>query len=66
LKPENILMDEARNIKIADFGLAAVTTPFATNLAVQCGTPDFMAPETTMVSCYGTRDHHGELIWYTI
>ncbi|KAL6756210.1 kinase-like domain-containing protein [Haematococcus lacustris] len=47
LKPENILMDDKRNIKIADFGLAAVTAPFGCNLTQQCGTPEFTAPEIT-------------------
>ena len=38
-------MDENNNIKIADFGLAAVTAPFGKNLTQQCGTPEFAAPE---------------------
>jgi len=40
-------MDENNNIKIADFGLAAVTAPFGKNLTQQCGTPEFAAPEIT-------------------
>nr|AML77961.1 putative LOV domain-containing protein [Dunaliella salina] len=45
LKPENILMDEKNNIKICDFGLAAVAAPFGSHLTQQCGTPEFAAPE---------------------
>ena len=45
LKPENILMDESMNVKIADFGLAGITTPFSGNLRQLCGTPEFTAPE---------------------
>jgi serine/threonine protein kinase len=45
LKPENILMDEQANVKIADFGLAAVAAPFGKGMTQQCGTPEFAAPE---------------------
>lgn len=38
-------MDEAMNVKIADFGLAGITTPFSGNLRQLCGTPEFTAPE---------------------
>ncbi|EFJ44410.1 hypothetical protein VOLCADRAFT_82801 [Volvox carteri f. nagariensis] len=48
LKPENILMDEYYNLKIADFGLAAVAAPFSGGLTLQCGTPEFTAPEITV------------------
>ncbi|GFR43165.1 hypothetical protein Agub_g4214 [Astrephomene gubernaculifera] len=48
LKPENILMDENNNLKIADFGLAAVAAPFSGGLTLQCGTPEFTAPEITI------------------
>nr|ADI46954.1 AMPKR1m [Volvox carteri f. nagariensis] len=48
LKPENILMDEHYNLKIADFGLAAVAAPFSGGLTLQCGTPEFTAPEITV------------------
>lgn len=40
-------MDDKANIKIADFGLAAVSAPFGRNLTQQCGTPEFTAPEIT-------------------
>ena len=49
LKPENILMDDAMNVKIADFGLAGITTPFSGNLRQMCGTPEFTAPEIVQV-----------------
>ena len=45
LKPENILMDDACNVKVADFGLAGITTPFSGSLSAACGTPEFTAPE---------------------
>ena len=45
LKPENILLDAEGRIKIADFGLSAVTSPFTSNLTAMCGTPEFAAPE---------------------
>nr|BCL66134.1 AMP-activated protein kinase [Volvox africanus] len=48
LKPENILMDDHYNLKIADFGLAAVAAPFSGGLTQQCGTPEFTAPEITV------------------
>ena len=44
-------MDTDHNIKIADFGLAAVTAPFQGRLTLQCGTPEFTAPEITVGGC---------------
>lgn len=38
-------MDDSFNVKIADFGLAGITTPFSGNLRQLCGTPEFTAPE---------------------
>ena len=38
-------MDDACNVKIADFGLAGITTPFSRSLSAACGTPEFTAPE---------------------
>ncbi|KAF5351566.1 hypothetical protein D9758_007229 [Tetrapyrgos nigripes] len=43
LKPENILLDSARNVKIADFGLAAFQSEKL--LQTACGSPHYTAPE---------------------
>ncbi|OAP61432.1 serine/threonine protein kinase (Kcc4) [Fonsecaea erecta] len=44
LKPENILLDGNRNIKLADFGMAALQ-PDGTWLNTSCGSPHYAAPE---------------------
>ena len=38
-------MDDEGNLKIADFGLAGITSPLSAKLTLQCGTPEFTAPE---------------------
>ena len=44
LKPENILMDKNGNIKIADFGMAALQ-PANKWLTTPCGSPHYASPE---------------------
>ena len=44
LKPENILLDSRRNIKLADFGMAALQ-PAGRWLNTSCGSPHYAAPE---------------------
>jgi serine/threonine-protein kinase HSL1 (negative regulator of Swe1 kinase) len=44
LKPENILLDSGRNIKLADFGMAALQ-PADRWLNTSCGSPHYAAPE---------------------
>mmetsp|Transcript_29805 Transcript_29805/g.54287 ORF Transcript_29805/g.54287 Transcript_29805/m.54287 type:complete len:1072 (+) Transcript_29805:86-3301(+) len=44
LKLENLLLDYAGCLKVADFGVAAVITP-GKKLTDHCGTPSYMAPE---------------------
>jgi serine/threonine-protein kinase HSL1, negative regulator of Swe1 kinase len=44
LKPENILLDQDKNIKIADFGLAAWQADNSL-LHTSCGSPHYAAPE---------------------
>lgn len=44
LKPENILLDHDRNIKLADFGMAALQ-PKGELLTTSCGSPHYAAPE---------------------
>jgi len=49
LKPENILVDRRGNVKIVDFGIAALPEgegrPNLTMTRAMLGTPDYMAPE---------------------
>lgn len=44
LKPENLLLDRDHNLKIADFGMAALQ-PHGKNLTTSCGSPHYAAPE---------------------
>ncbi|OCT50402.1 hypothetical protein CLCR_06568 [Cladophialophora carrionii] len=61
LKPENILLDDKRNIKLADFGMAALQ-PDGTWLNTSCGSPHYAAPEIIQGNQY-----RGDLadIWST-
>ncbi|KAF8840829.1 Pkinase-domain-containing protein [Paxillus ammoniavirescens] len=56
LKPENLLMDKDKNIKVADFGMAAWQA--STNnglLQTACGSPHYAAPEVIMGKEYNGR-----------
>lgn len=44
LKPENLLLDEHNNVKIADFGLSNIMTD-GDFLRTSCGSPNYAAPE---------------------
>ncbi|KII87421.1 hypothetical protein PLICRDRAFT_112541 [Plicaturopsis crispa FD-325 SS-3] len=53
LKPENLLLDANKNIKVADFGMAAWQAN-ANNglLQTACGSPHYAAPEVIMGHAY--------------
>mmetsp|Transcript_6796 Transcript_6796/g.15953 ORF Transcript_6796/g.15953 Transcript_6796/m.15953 type:complete len:380 (-) Transcript_6796:121-1260(-) len=60
LKPENLLMlsgdkstAEYNHVKIADFGLSALTPADDTSMATVCGTPDYLAPEVIVIAAEG-------------
>ena len=53
MKPENILLDERMNIKIADFGFARFAK---SNVAeTSCGSPHYVAPEVIAGGVYDGR-----------
>lgn len=51
MKPQNVLLDEAHNVKLADFGFAVTSTDF--DLSTCLGTPAYMAPEVIKNEKYG-------------
>lgn len=53
LKPENLLLDKHRNIKIADFGMAALETSDKM-LETSCGSPHYASPEIV-----AGKNYHG-------
>ncbi|KAH8662343.1 hypothetical protein BX600DRAFT_318272 [Xylariales sp. PMI_506] len=59
LKPENILLSSSGQIKIADFGMAAIQQNPNHRLKTACGSPHYAAPE--LVSRRG-RGYHGATV----
>ncbi|TQS35366.1 hypothetical protein Golomagni_04215 [Golovinomyces magnicellulatus] len=57
LKPENILLTSAGQIKIADFGMAALHQTPGHQLSTSCGSPHYAAPELIKGSKY-----HGNVV----
>ncbi|KAI0923775.1 hypothetical protein AcV5_009234 [Taiwanofungus camphoratus] len=51
LKPENLLLDRSKNIKVADFGMAAWQGK-SNMLQTACGSPHYAAPEVIMGRAY--------------
>src|SRR6187402_891099 len=52
LKPENILLTKNLDIKIADFGMAALHQSPDHKLKTSCGSPHYAAPELIKGSTY--------------
>jgi serine/threonine protein kinase len=54
LKPENLLLDKDKNIKVADFGMAAWEAG-ERMLETSCGSPHYASPEIVAVSTPSAR-----------
>jgi serine/threonine-protein kinase HSL1 (negative regulator of Swe1 kinase) len=52
LKPENILLNSSGDIKVADFGMAALQQSPDHRLKTSCGSPHYAAPELIRGSLY--------------
>lgn len=52
LKPENILLNRDGNVKIADFGMAALQQNPDHQLKTSCGSPHYAAPEVIRAGSY--------------
>lgn len=64
LKMGNIFLDERLNIKIGDFGLAAVMADEQDRRTTLCGTPNYIAPE--ILSKSGNRGHDNKVDTWAI
>ena len=51
IKLDNILIDSEGTVKIADFGVAKIVTPYEV-MHEQCGTPAYIAPEIILDEGY--------------
>ncbi len=64
LKMGNIFIDGEMNLKIGDFGLAAVMADEHDRRTTLCGTPNYIAPE--ILSKSGTRGHDNKVDTWAI
>jgi serine/threonine protein kinase len=52
VKAENILLDDHRNIRLADFGFARAVTKLNPLMHTTCGSPPYMSPEVVGEEAY--------------
>lgn len=55
LKLANILIDDEMQMKICDFGLAILATDAHLEGSVECGTPNYLAPEVVKLEGFEKR-----------
>lgn len=57
MKPENVLMasKDSLTVKLTDFGFATYKSPESDKFDLQCGTPQYMAPEIYKVERYNNK-----------
>ncbi|KAJ3108535.1 G2-specific serine/threonine protein kinase [Phlyctochytrium planicorne] len=56
IKPDNVFLDGAQNVKLGDFGLSrTIENPESEFAKTFVGTPFYMSPELVNESCYNTK-----------